>query len=126
MARFNIEPMPKPRMTQGDRWNNRPAVTRYWSFKDELQRQASLQGFKLDDALKVVFYVPMPHSWSRAKKMRMVDKPHRQKPDIDNFIKAVLDSLLPDGDSSVWYVEACKLWALEGGIVIENIGANYG
>lgn len=121
MIRFNVNPVPKPRMTQSDRWNKRPTVLRYWQFKDELQRQANEVGFRLSDAFNVTFYLPMPQSWSKAKKLQMMNKPHRQTPDLDNLEKAVGDSLLPDNDSGIWFKQSQKFWGLEGCILIENI-----
>ena len=36
MIELEITPTPKPRMTKSDRWESRPCVNRYWSFKEEL------------------------------------------------------------------------------------------
>lgn len=121
MARFEIDPVAKPRMTQSDKWQQRPAVLRYWAFKDELQRQAGVQGFTLPPAFAVTFYIPMPQSWGKAKKLRMTGKPHQTKPDLDNIIKSLCDSLLPDNDSTVWAICARKVWAMEGAIVIKKL-----
>lgn len=118
---FRINPVPKPRMTRSDRWQQRPVVVRYWAFKDCLQRAANETGFALGEAFEVTFYLPMPASWSKAKKARMAGKPHQVRPDIDNCVKSTLDSLLPDDDSAIWYISARKVWALEGAIAIENI-----
>ena len=63
--------------------------------------------------------MPMPQSWSNKKRDEMRHKPHQQKPDIDNLIKAVLDALLED-DCAVWMVEACKVWSDKGGIEINE------
>ena len=49
----------------------------------------------------------------------MLGKPHQQRPDIDNLVKAVLDALCED-DSFVWNIEACKLWSDKAGIDIED------
>lgn len=121
MARFNLDPVAKPRMTQSDKWNERPAVLRYWAFKDDLQRQAGEQGFILPPAFAVTFYLPMPQGWSKIKKFGALGKPHQARPDLDNMVKAVADSLLPENDSTVWAVFARKLWAMEGAIVIEPL-----
>jgi len=119
MARFTLDPVAKPRMTQADKWQQRPAVLRYWAFKDELQRQAGEQGFTLPSAFAVTFYLPMPQGWSHKHKIEMLGKPHQTKPDLDNLCKSLNDSLLPDDDSTVWAINARKLWALEGAIIIE-------
>ena len=44
-------------------------------------------------------------------------RPHRQKPDIDNLIKALLDALYAD-DSHVWKITAEKRWHYEGKIMV--------
>ncbi len=45
----------------------------------------------------------------------MQGQPHRQKPDIDNMLKAVYDSLLED-DSIVYSVQTEKYWDETGSI----------
>lgn len=40
MQVFDICPLPKPRMTQRDRWAKRPAVLRYRAFCDEVRLRA--------------------------------------------------------------------------------------
>ncbi len=118
MPRFQIDPVPKPRMTQSDKRLKRPAVMRYWAFKDELVIQANQAGFILPDAFIVIFNIAMPKSWSKRKRSQMLGKPHQQTPDLDNYIKGISDCLLPNNDSSIWQISAKKVWALEGAIVI--------
>lgn len=120
MPRFNLDPVAKPRMTQSDRWRDRPAVARYWAFKDEIQRQVAQMGFKLGNDITIIFLMPMPQSWNKAKKQAMLHQPHQQKPDLDNLEKALLDSLLPDNDSVVWRKMSQKRWAYEGCIIVDN------
>lgn len=106
--KINIVPVPKPRMTQRDRWAQRPAVVRYRAFCDELREQ---WGDKpVPEALSLIFYMPMPSSWSAKKKASMAGVPHQQRPDIDNLIKSFLDALCED-DSYVYRVEAYKFWS---------------
>ena len=111
---YNITPVPKPRMTQRDRWLKRPCVMRYWAFKDEvkLKRLALPQS----DA-KIIFHIPMPSSWSDIKKMYYAGSPHKQKPDLDNLIKGLGDSIHAE-DKEIWNFQATKLWAYEGAIEI--------
>lgn len=118
---FEITPVAKPRMTQSDKWQTRPATSRYWAFKDELQLQARQFGFTLSEAFKVSFCLPMPASWSKAKRDRMLGSKHAGRPDLSNLLKAVEDSLLPDDDSGIWFIQAQKTWAIEGMIAIENL-----
>ena len=75
----------------------------------------------LGEEIDVAFRIPMPKSWSKAKKAAMVDTKHQQKPDIDNLLKAIMDAVLPE-DSHVWGVRAYKFWAETGSIVIAETG----
>lgn len=34
---YNITPIPKPRMTRSDKWKKRPAVVRYFEYKDKIR-----------------------------------------------------------------------------------------
>lgn len=110
---LDVVPTPKPRMTRSDRWRNdphdpnpkrrqRPPVTRYWLFCDELRAAAARVGFvPPEQGLFIRFWIPMPASWSGKKKAAMVGKPHQQKPDWDNYAKAFYDALLGE-DCRVW------------------------
>jgi len=53
----------------------------------------------------------------------MILSPHQQKPDIDNYIKALLDAFFQyqGGDHTVYEVQAKKLWDIEGKIEVENL-----
>jgi Holliday junction resolvase RusA-like endonuclease len=113
METYNISPVAKPRMTQRDKWKGRPCVVKYQGFKDEVRNAGIEIGLELD----VEFNVQMPPSWSKIKKEQMYDKPHLQKPDLDNFVKAILDAVLSE-DCTVWKITATKRWAYEGSISI--------
>lgn len=114
MSSYPINPVPKPRMTQRDRWAKRPPVLRYFAFCDEVKAQ----GVKLENCGEhIVFKVPMPKSWSNKKKAEMEGKPHQQRPDIDNYLKSLLDAVFDD-DATVWDVRATKVWAETGSIEI--------
>ncbi len=64
--------------------------------------------------------MPFPRSWSAKKKAAHLGQPHRQKPDLDNLIKALLDAALDD-DSGVHEMTARKVWGEEGEIQIESL-----
>ena len=114
--RIIIEPVGKPRQTQQDKWKKRPVVVRYRDFADELRLKCNLHGVEIIDRLHCEFHIKMPKSWSKKKKVMMRGSPHRQKPDIDNLCKSVMDSLLKD-DSGVYRIQAQKFWSDEGSIV---------
>lgn len=129
---FNIEPMGAVRMTKSDTWKldpfhkdprkrQRKPVTRYFKFKRELILQAALHGFKLPECdFHVFFIIPMAMSWSDKKKNQMDGAPHKQRPDTDNLIKAVKDSLC-DEDAHIWDYRITKRWGRSGKIVIYPI-----
>lgn len=120
LAVFTIDPIGKPRMTQRDKWLSPPRkpVANYIKFKNEINYQANKIGFKLpESSFHVIFYVPMPHSWSDKKKKQMSNTPHQQKPDLDNMIKAVKDSLC-ESDAEIWDYRITKYWGYFGKIII--------
>jgi Holliday junction resolvase RusA-like endonuclease len=123
---FRINPIGKPRMTQRDKWLNPPRkeVLRYRLAKDAVEYFSQANNFVCTDILSVDFYITMPESWSKKKKAMMDNKPHQQKPDIDNLIKFLLDTLLPNGDEGIHTITARKLWAYEGTIIINTTDEN--
>ena len=111
---IDVNPVPKPRMTRSDRWKKRPAVVKYYTFKDKLR--SSIKD-PLPPKFSVMFLVPMPSSWSAKKKQMMCNKPHQSKPDVDNYLKAFMDALC-ENDSYVHNVAASKYWGYTGKIVL--------
>jgi Holliday junction resolvase RusA-like endonuclease len=99
-------------MTRADAWKKRKVVLEYWRFKDEVRAA----GLILSDSPVLVFEIPMPESWSKKKRAGLLGKPHKQKPDIDNLVKAVFDSVFED-DAHIWRVSAIKIWAERGAIL---------
>jgi Holliday junction resolvase RusA-like endonuclease len=68
---------------------------------------------------RFLFEIPMPKSWSQKRRQEFLGKPCLSKPDLDNLLKAVMDSLLPDGDCQVWHIASAeKRWAERGAVVI--------
>lgn len=116
MPIYNINPQAKPRMSRGDKWKKRPAVLRYWEFKDKCKEL----GIVPEDNQYVIFHIPMAKSWSKKKKAEMDGKPHRNRPDLDNLLKGLWDIL--EEDSHISCVTARKVWAYDGAIEIHNMG----
>lgn len=112
---FDIDPIGKPRLVKSDIWSGRPAVARWYTFKDNLVLQAKRKKYEVPDELMIMFYISMPESWSTKKRTLYNGKPHKQKPDIDNLLKAFLDALVKN-DSTIYKVAAKKLWARKGSI----------
>jgi Holliday junction resolvase RusA-like endonuclease len=117
---FNITPIPKPRMTRSDSWKKRPCVVRYWKFKDELR--AVVGDSVIPHPVHLLFVLPMPDSWSLAKKTKMLGLYHRQRPDADNLWKAWNDCLY-DEDGHIADVRVTKVWGHKGQIIVRPLPA---
>lgn len=112
MTLIRIEPFAAPRQTRRDKWNPSLAVQRYRAFKDELRSKILVMPMQP----RLEFTLTMPASWSEKKRREMDGKPHEQKPDIDNLVKAVFDAMFSD-DSHIWGVAAYKFWGRSGSIL---------
>jgi len=115
---YDIVPVAKPRMTQRDKWKKRPCVQRYFAYRDEIK----LKKVKLpaDRPAMVVFHIPMPARLSAADKILLAGTPHTKRPDIDNYLKGLLDAIF-DEDSGIWAIFPVKYWAYQGGVEITAI-----
>ncbi|MER2492331.1 RusA family crossover junction endodeoxyribonuclease [Catenovulum sediminis] len=114
MKIYPITAIGKPRMTRRDKWAKRPAVLRYFAFKDECRlHKVSLPM----SGAHVVFILPMSQSWSKKKKAQMNGQPHTQKPDADNLIKSLADAVY-DEDCEIWNFQVSKFWGEKGEIII--------
>lgn len=124
--RFDIEPVAAVRTSRGDvvmarRGNPRPAIARYYVFREQLNILALQQNFVMPEfGYRLVFHLPMPASWSAKKRREMCGQPHQQRPDKDNLEKAFLDALLEE-DSHIWDGRVTKLWAETGHIILETV-----
>lgn len=113
---YQITCVPKPRMTQSDKWKQRPPVMRYRAFADECR----LLGIKIPESgAHITFIMPMPKSWSGKKRARMNGCPHQQVPDVDNLLKSCFDAIYSN-DSIVWDCRVTKRWGVIGMICIET------
>ena len=116
---FNIKPVPKPRETQRDKWNPRPGVQRFRAYRDEVILRANQLNFIQPDAgSKVIFIIPMPKSYSKKKKDLLDGRGHQLRPDVDNLLKAWLDSVCKSGDEHVYDIHPVKVWGREGKIEV--------
>ena len=86
-------------------------LVRYNQYKEDLYNIAFSKGFKLpNQGLSVKFCIPMPKSWKPWQKELMNGKLHQSKPDIDNLMKALFDSLLSE-DKRIGHInEISKIW----------------
>tara|TARA_B100000586_G_scaffold89492_1_gene63575 strand:- start:278 stop:646 length:369 start_codon:yes stop_codon:yes gene_type:complete len=116
---LDVTPVSKPRMTRADRWKKRQSVLKFFAFRDAVKQSPAWKTLQLldMDSFKIVFHVPMPKSWSKKKKAQFEGKPHQQRPDLDNYLKAWKDSVYEE-DAVVWHVEATKLWTSGPGYIM--------
>lgn len=120
VSEYCFTPVPAPRMTRADGWRTpkRPCVQRYFDFKDKVERAAVQIP---ESGAHITFIMPMPPSWKGKKRIVHDGKPHQQKPDIDNLLKALLDAVYLE-DSHIWNLQVTKLWGDAGKIVIKDLG----
>jgi Holliday junction resolvase RusA-like endonuclease len=109
-------PLGKPRQTQADRWQQRDCVVRYRAWADEIRLAATgsiTEKVRADVlGLYVFAHFELPASWSEQKKQEHYGRLHRTKPDSDNIVKAVADSLLGE-DKTVPLMQCVKCWCEE-------------
>jgi Holliday junction resolvase RusA-like endonuclease len=85
-------------------------LEKYNDYKLSLAAEAKRQGFELpEQGASIKFFIPMPKSWRKFKREAMHLKLHKSKPDLDNLIKAMGDSLLKE-DKAIAHFEAAKFW----------------
>lgn len=102
-------PVPKPRQTRSDVWKQRPCVVRYREFADEVRSH----GVTVENGDRITFVI---ETNIRARHGR----PHEQRPDIDNLLKALLDATLKE-DCRIHTLGALrKVWGESGRIIIER------
>ena len=123
--KINITPQTNVRATQGDKVFFRiPREKLYKSGLSRLMRLERYNQYKIDlltlcrvnkfnipsQGLCIRFFIPMPKTWKKWQREVMNGKLHRQKPDIDNLLKAVLDSLLAEDKHIGHLGEISKRW----------------
>lgn len=125
---FDVIPMGAVRMTKSDTWKTNPnhpdpkkrqrdCVRRYFGFKNQINAQANQMKYALKETLEIIFLIPMPATWSEKKKKSMNKMPVKTRPDIDNYLKAFMDSLTAE-DGFVWKINSEKRYAYKGSILV--------
>jgi Holliday junction resolvase RusA-like endonuclease len=117
--RYVITPNVKIRMTRRDTWrvDVRPAVLKWRAFQNKAQALA----IDLREGDDLTFVLPMPASWSKAKRAAHDGKHHRSKPDMDNLHGGLFDAVMPKSDAHFAELGGLrKLWGEVGQIVIRR------
>ncbi len=93
---------------------------KYQAFRDEFKKLLEeYDATPTDDLLyvKLDFHVQMAKSWSKKKKLEKDGKYCDNNADVDNYIKATLDSLEGKyyaNDNQIVMIRARKFWAVDG------------
>lgn len=121
---LKITPQTHVRATQGDRVFFRiprdklyPSglkrllrLERYNEYKISLLALAKAQRFTpSEQGHHITFYIPVPKTWTKQKKIRYHLQLHQSQPDIDNLTKSFFDSLLPE-DKHIADIRVTKRW----------------
>ena len=119
-VKFNIIPVPasRPRVT---RWSTYYGK-KYTQFKKDMSLMtADIKTIPMTGNIfaELQFNVPIPKSWSKKKKEAKNGAYCDNHADIDNYCKAILDSLnniYYDDDKQIVMLKATMLWATEPSI----------
>lgn len=109
---------PKPRQTQRDKFAKRPIVEAYRTWCDECRLAATgspIGRIQAETVIGIIafFHLPVPESWSEAKKQLHYGRLHRNSGDVDNRLKSCMDALFQE-DKGVAIVQGFKLYVEEG------------
>ena len=105
------------RTSQSDKWNERPAVVRYYAWRDALRTHLglTLQTRWLDCRevhITAQFATNIHAVWG---------KPYLEKPDADNIYKAVTDALFAE-DQGIWFQTCRKVWGQYDKLDLQFVG----
>jgi Holliday junction resolvase RusA-like endonuclease len=85
-------------------------LERYNNYKIDLLAEAKRKKFSIPaSGLCVVFFVPMPKTWSKKKRKAHHGLFCQARPDIDNLAKAFIDSLVSE-DKYIANISLTKRW----------------
>lgn len=122
MTIYNIEPMGAVRLSRQDKFAPSKRANKYFRYGADIRAL----GVTMPEVPRLVFTLPMPPSWSKKKKDLMRGKPHLSKPDCDNLLKGLQDSIYyKRDDAHVWCGWMEKRWGDEGSIEITELPAEF-
>jgi len=112
------DPIGAPRMTQRDKWKQRPCVMKYRAWKDKAREVAGElpPADQIERVSWVAVFTP-PASWSKKRRAAVIGTLHRNKPDRDNIDKALLDALFPE-DQAIAAGTIEKRWGIAEGLTV--------
>lgn len=116
-----INPIPasRPRVTRWGTHYKEPyrsyktTLTNY--FKEYMKKEnKSIIEQNKDVSIDVTYYMGIPKSYSNKKRNSLLNKPHKNRPDLDNLLKATMDAMtdtLITDDNCVYSIDAVKIWS---------------
>ena len=116
--KLNLEPIacPRPRVSKFGVYYHK----KYQDYKDYLKYYlTSLNLNKFDDKplyLNIIFNIQIPKSLSKKKKLELNGQYIIKKPDIDNYLKSVMDAMngiIYKDDSQISSISIIKKYVIE-------------
>ena len=104
-------------MNRSVKWRPSKAALAFFAFRDECQARKVM----IPSGARITFYIEMPESWSRSKREKMDLSPHQQRPDLDNYCKAILDAIFEE-DCVIYDLRLVKRWSNIGMIEVAYFG----
>lgn len=101
---FDIGPVTAPRQSERDKFKPSPMVKRYRAFRDFTYYQSRMG---LPDQERII---EVRARFVYGAKNYPCLTPKRTAPDVDNLMKALLDSLYPEGDQCIPAIRAEKFY----------------
>lgn len=114
---IDIQAIGYVRRTRADKWKKRPIVMKYYHYKNLLSFLLNRMNYKQEKELNILFLLPIPQSLSSKKREELHLTQHNKKPDLDNLVKAFLDTATKQ-DNYISKVNAVKLYSLYPKIII--------
>ncbi len=102
--------------------NRKKTIQKYWDYKRALKLLADEQKFIMPaSGAWLRFFISIPRSWGKKKKLQKCFTLHDSRPDCDNFCKGIFDSLMGE-DKAISDFRASKLWYDGPGYIEITIG----
>jgi Holliday junction resolvase RusA-like endonuclease len=86
-------------------------IERYNEYKLSIAAEAKHKHFKMPaTGAGITFFIPCPQSWSNKKKVQYHGAFNQSTPDLDNYLKAFIDSLVSEDKFISHYSHLAKRW----------------
>lgn len=94
----------------------------YYIFQSQVKEQYCHEPINIPISIKLKYFMPMPKSWSKKRKLEKESQVHDTKSDLDNLIKFSLDAmngLVYRDDALIYEIYAIKIYSSEPRTEIE-------